>query len=842
MKNFWSLIPRNLMKNKKRVFFIAVGIILSISLIISLSIMLDILKTSSYKRMVDDDGGIYDASFFTSQKKNLEKLSKDSVVNKTSIFACLGNYKLPNTKYILEINGYDNNIAEFLNFKLSKGRYPKNNNEIAMEEWILNNMPKKYNIGDKIKLTSSIQYINTQGKPDEIKNEDEFILVGTFEYKFNKNGQKNKAIAYVTKNYVEGVLPSKYIQYGGYLITNSNNPIEKGIQLLEATDDYEKIFFKRNSSKIFTLQIFKTVDFISIVLYIIISIVASVIIYNIFNMSVTERIREFGMLRAIGASPSKIKILVLGEGLILGCIFIPLGIIIGSFVVKGIIILMSGYKDFSAIMDIPKNGVIASFIVGFLTIVIGVYSPAKKASKISPMEAINSNNNLQLKGKNIKKNSQVKNIISKNFGFAEDMAYLNLNRNKKRFITTLVSLSISIIMFMIINYLINCSDPLNSIKTKMGGDFLISTTNSQQNYSISDKDLEDIKNINGIDKVNKSNELKTTIEVEREKITNEGMKYIERESKKSPEAKNNFQQKIYSFNATAFGYTSENLKTMKKHIVKGKIDINDMNEKPEIILAQNLNYNNNTKLNLGDSIVLDYPYYDSKGNFVNMRNETFIIRALLNQDYAAPDMKIGNVVIMSDKVAEKYLNIKGYQNIKINLSKNGNYDEVEKTLKYKLSKHRGATLVSYKEALEKAKKDNLQVSLIMYSFVVVVAIVSIVNLLNIMSMNVLLRKKEIGMLRAIGFGNDEVKKMIRAEGIFYGVASGFWGTAFGTVLSFIFFVLTRKSLTQGMTWRFPIVTIIALFLVTIVICLLSSINASRRVFSSSIVESIKGGE
>lgn len=836
MKSFWSLIPRNLVKNKKRVFFIAVGIILSISLIISLSIMLDTLKSSSYKRMIDDCGGNYDVFFYAKDKKDLEKLAKDLVVDKTSTLLKLGDYQVPNSKYILEVNGYDRNISEFTNFKILQGRYPESNNEIAMEEWVLNAMPKKYKIGDKIKLNLTI------GSFEKFNKEEEFTLTGIFQYKFNTNQLKNTGLAYVPKAYAEVVVPPKELLYRGYLNINPKLPMEESFMLLPATDDYKDIEFHKNSIKSFLLQGYKSINFISIILYIVISIVASVIIYNIFNMSVTERIREFGMLRAIGASPSRIKMLVLGEGLILGFIFIPLGIIIGNYVVKGIIILMSGYKDFSAIMHIPKGGIVTSFIVGFSTIVIGVYSPAKKASRISPMEAINSNNNLQFKGKNIKKNSRMKNIINKRFGFTSDMAYLNIKRNRKRFITTVISLSISIIMFMLVNYLINCADPLKNFKAKMGGDFVITTAEDQPNYALSDKDIDYIRDIKGVDKIVKLKVSDSYIQVPKEEVTNDGIKFLEKDSKLTLQSMDDFKKQRFKFKSEVRGYTLEDLDNFKEQLLQGEIDKDRLQKEKVVIVGQNLNYSNYTKLNVGDKIQLGYCVYNENGKFWGYKSEEFTIGALLKKDFKSNDGQINNVIIVSDKVAEKYLNIKGYQNVKVNLSKNANYDEVEKILKEMLIKHRGATLVSYKEALEKAKKNSLQLSLIMYSFVLVVAIVSIVNLLNIMSMNVLLRKKEMGMLRAIGFGNDEVKKMLRAEGVFYGVASGFWGTAVGTVLTFIFFVLTRKSLIQGMTWSFPIVTIVVLFIVTIVVCLLSSMNASRRVFSSSIVESIKGVE
>lgn len=839
MRSFWSLIPRSIFKNKKRIFFIAVGIILSMSLIISLSIMVEALKKSSYQSMVDNSGGIYDIIFYTSDKKGIEKLTQDPIIDKISTSVNLGTYNLPKTNYSLEINGYEKNIFELVNFRLLEGRSPKNDNEIAIEQWMLKYMPKKYEIGEKINLTSIIKYTNVQGKTEEIKNENEFTLVGTFEYKFNTNGEKNKATAYVTKKYVEGILPQKLIKYCGYLTLNSSYPIEKGTQFLMSTSEYENIYFRLNFMKTVMLNGLKVLNFAIVVLFIIISIVASIIIYNIFNVSVMERIREFGMLRALGASPGKIKALVLGEGLILGCVFIPLGIIIGNFLVKIAIKSVSGYKDFGGILNIPSSGVAACFIIGFLTIIMGVYSPARKASKISPMEAINSNNNLQLEGTKIKQNLRKQRIIDSVFGFAGNMAYLNLSRNRKRYLTTVVSLSISIIIFMLVSFLINSANPIKSVRTKMGADFIISSTSIQDKYSVGSKDVESIRNIVGIKEVKVQKDLLTTLEVPGTKITQEGMKFLKSQSNKDPKARSDFEQKIYNFNVDVLGYEVEDLNSLKEHLEAGEVDIEAMNIKPIAILGQNLNYSNNTTLKVGDEIKINFLNYDDKGNYIGERLETFVIGGLLKDNYMSTDISIKNIVIVSNSVADKYLNLKGYQQVKVSLNNNGNYDEVKKNLENTLKNYRNIRLTDYKEELERVKKLYLQLTLIMYSFVLIVAIVSIINLLNIMSMNVILRKREIGMLRSLGFGNDEVKKMIITEGLFYGLNSSIWGAGLGTVLSYLLFLISRKILMVGMVWKFPIITVVMIFVATTSICLLASVNASKRVFSSSIVESVR---
>ena len=287
----------------------------------------------------------------------MDTLSKDPIINKTSIGINLGIHEIQNTKYTMEINGYEKNIPELINFKLVQGRYPEKDNEIALEDWILDKLPQKYKLGDEITLPSNLSYINFKRNSVNLNIENKFILVGTFKYTCTQNAGKSRAIAYVTKEYVQSKLPTEAIKYFGYSSINNEYSLGKGLELLTMTDQYQNIFINTNIAKEYIPKLFKIIDFISAVLYLIISIVAGIIIYNIFNISITERIKEFGMLRAIGSSPGQIKMLVLGEGIILGCIFIPIGIILGNFIIKGMIILISGYKDVGGVMYIPVSGI-----------------------------------------------------------------------------------------------------------------------------------------------------------------------------------------------------------------------------------------------------------------------------------------------------------------------------------------------------------------------------------------------------------------------------------------------------------------------------------------------------
>jgi len=267
MRSFWGIIPRYIIKNKKRIVFMGIGIVLSVALIVSLSIIQESVIKTSYERMIDDAGGIYDISFFTRDYGKFEELKTDSAVEKISIVTSLGTHKIPKSKVTVDIKAYDVNITEFLNFKLIEGKYPEKGNEIALEQWVLDAFPQKYKIGDTIKLSHTIEYRSLEGKqlPEEI--ESDFILVGTFNHTANQFSNKNTAKAYITKEFLKNTLKNQKLEYEGYILVNPIGSVSDTTIQLAATTNYNKIFFSENYTKISTLQSLKVFSVIFKVLF-----------------------------------------------------------------------------------------------------------------------------------------------------------------------------------------------------------------------------------------------------------------------------------------------------------------------------------------------------------------------------------------------------------------------------------------------------------------------------------------------------------------------------------------------------------------------------------------------
>lgn len=843
MRSFWGIIPRYIIKNKKRIVFMGIGIVLSIALIVSLSIIQESVSKTSYERMVDDSGGIYDISFFTRDYEKFQELKTDSAVEKMSIAANLGEYKIPNSKVNIDIKAYDENVTEFLNFKLTEGRYPEKGNEIALEQWVLDAFPQKYEIGDTMKFPHTVEYRTLDGERLQEEIESNFVLVGTFKYTNNQFPNKNIAKAYITKEFLKDNLKNQNLEYEGYIMINPTSSVTDTAMQLAATNNYSKIFFNENYVKTSTIQYGKVFELIFKVLFIIIGVVASIIIFNVFNISITERIKEFGMLRAIGASPLRIKGIVLGEGITLGMIFIPIGIFLGSLAVRTVMMLSSATRDLNGLFHIPMAGITPALVVGFLSIIIGVYFPAVKASRISPMEAISSNNNLNLKGRKIKSSLEGNGTLRKKFKFPANMAYMNINRNKKKFITTIVSLSITIIMLSCVNYLIGSADPIANFKKNFPGDFVLLSSGISKDYGLTEKDIRKLSKIKGVEKISTERRISSPVYVPAESVTSKGLKFEEANSNRNPYLKELFNKKQYFFGTRTLGYSSEELEKLKAGLIEGNIDVNEMKEKKLAIVAQDLNYRDYTNIKVGDRIKISYPIYDEKGNPVRDLKEVFEVGAVVKEEMlASVDASTSIMFIVSEDAMKNYLNIDNYQQANITLNKDANYEQAEKEIRDTMKLSRDLTIKSFKEELKATKESNMKLSMTLYSLVFIVAIVSVINLINIMYMNVMIRNKEIGMMRALGFGSDEVRAMIKHEGMFYGFAASILGITLGMFSTYVIYIKGRGLIKADMAWNFPTLEVAVVFVITIFITVIAAMLPSRKLFTSSVVDSIRGIE
>jgi len=197
---------------------------------------------------------------------------------------------------------------------------------------------------------------------------------------------------------------------------------------------------------------YATIMGIGVILSAIIVAASVIVISNAFRVSAGERLSQFGILKSVGATKRQIAESIMYESVFLSLIGLPLGIIVGLLVhFIGIEIANYLIGDlFTAETGTRFNfvlawqAIIASIAIGFMTVLLSAWLPARKAAKIPAISAILRHGDVKITAKHVRANWLIKNL----FGFEGMLASKSLKRNRRNFRATVVSLTISIILFI----------------------------------------------------------------------------------------------------------------------------------------------------------------------------------------------------------------------------------------------------------------------------------------------------------------------------------------------------------------------------------------------------------
>ena len=402
MKVLNDLSIQDLKLNKKRSIVIIIGIILSTALICGVAG----LVTSFQKTMVNtakEGQGNYHTIFYNVPKEELKYIEENREVKDYFLSEELGYSYLPNHKNVEEtpivnVISMNDKFIENMSVKLKEGRLPENDTELAISTRINAKFNTNYKVGDTITLNINETEQNMEnGIPKTYKIvgiiERPILAIESYDVDWftaitkmqNVNKKANIAVLYNK--------PKDYIKNTETInnITKTENKVNKELLAYEGTSlDDETL------KTIYGLGAF----IIGIVL------VSSVfVIRNGFEISITERLKQYGMLSSIGATKKQIKKSVYFEGFILGLIGIPLGIISGVFAIY-ILVNVVNY----ILKDYISKGTLLTFSISWIAIAISVFvaiitiwlsckKSAQKASKVSPIEAIRNTEDVKLKAK-----------------------------------------------------------------------------------------------------------------------------------------------------------------------------------------------------------------------------------------------------------------------------------------------------------------------------------------------------------------------------------------------------------------------------------------------------------
>ena len=810
-----KLSIRNVKLNKNRTISTIIGIILSVALICAVASMGTSFQATLVENAINETG-YYHLKISDVTDENIESLKNNRDIKEVLTISEKGYGKLENSQNVdkpyLKLYSMDKALFEFLKFNLIDGRFPTNNNEIIISEHIIENAKVNYKIGDKIKVDigervtlddDKLYYMNPYINEDEkIINtqEYEFTIVGIIKRPnmnfeaysdpgytiISTNMEAEKQEAYITlKN------PKEYKKAIPNIVGASS--YDSIVGLGENADQKLKYENYQVNDELLRWEAFAFSDSTVSMLYAVIAVVIFIILFtsvfcirNSFAIATTEKMKTYSMLASVGATKKQIKKNVIFEGLLLGIIGIPLGIISGVFAVFVLLQIVNNllgryllaHVD-GIVFKISILPILLSIILGVITIYLSARSSAKRASKVSPIEGLRNSSDIKIKNKNLK----VPKIIFKIFKTGGVLAYKNLKRNKKKYRTTVISISISIFIFITMNsFITNMFDLTNNYYEDYNYNLLISgalkteeikkivSNDTVESYSIL-YNTDGTYKIKDLDKII-ANDSYPINEIDGEKYAS--LQIVALDNK-------DFEEYVKEINVNyddvkdvgilcdeyqIYDETSEKQKEVRRYKY----------EKGDIIEGEY----KNEKLKIKVGVVsktkpngIEKTYYSDGFLVVN------------KEQFKNLDFRLDVITMQSN-------NASSLQNEIENINKSANVYNIEETAKQE-------------------KSMVLVVKIFLYGFIAVITLIGITNIFNTITSNMELRQKEFAMLKSIGMTKKEFNKMINLETIFYGVKSWVYGTILGLLGTFAMYKAFSVKIEQGIYIPINAIIISAIF-------------------------------
>lgn len=848
MKILNRLTIKNLKLNKKRTIVTIIGIILSTALMVGIGLLFSSFHDYMIRETISYNGR-YEANY---ENVSLSKVNNLKVKDFVYFYEKTIGFSKFNSKneykpyiYITGVN------KEFFNeLELVNGRFPEKDNEIIISQHINTNGGASYKVGDNIILSYGERVVDKE----IITSNSEYV---GGEYLNNLKEKEYKIVGIVKRSNYENYSACGYSAFtldmdsndgnvNLFVVFNSNKKIIKQSEKLATDIDYDgyidynstllALYGESTYSNIMSSMIMMIIIMLSLV-----SIGCIIVIYNSFAISVMERKKEFGLLSSIGATRRQLSYTVFFEAFVVGVIGIVLGII-SAYVGIGVVIviinnLIGDILEFKLNLVTNLWFIIIPIIFMVVVIIISSIIPSRRASKVSPIEAIRQNDDIKINKKKIKTSK----IVTKLFGVEGEIALKNIKRNKKKYRVTIVSLFISIVLFIsfssYMNYTINtASDVVGEIPY----DYQINYYDVDNNTEINNKIEEiisspevndyiryDIFNINIISNYDYSKDYlefygnnygtDALDELKNNKYTHASIIVLDDSSyQKFKQSIGLTSDKIILFNKFK-GVSYSNNKRVNYNIPfvdnkdNGNIKICNFDNLNEEDIEDN--YIKYCSKNINNIFVTDKSY-DLLEDLAYADNHKFIINKKMYD------------VIFGNKIDYSVVNIISDNTTAI--------DDLTKDF----DKYENVNYINLKEEFKQTNNLILVVKILMYGFIGLITLIGVTSVFNTISTSMALRKREFAVLRSIGLTKKGFNKILFFESLFFGLKSLVYAIPVGVgVTILIHFALSDMINISSVIipWKAIVISIIAVF----VIVLATMMYSTNKIKKHNIIEQIR---
>lgn len=939
-----TLTLKNLKLNMKRTIVTIVGIILATAL---LSALVTLVSSFQYS-MIEyqkQKGGDFHVKFSNVKMSELSEFKNNRNIESTFETMGMGFAKLDGCKnedkpyaYVMATDeaGFERGC-----FKLIEGRMAKNEDEIVIPRHLKTNGRIDIKVGDEITLDIGKRYdSNTESVIwENIAYEHEaetltdtvtkrYKVVGIMErpgygmedysaagYTFVTYSDELAAIDNGTKSevneadttltvysrYTQKALRNKdavtadIIGVDEKLFEKSNNSsvemsAEESDRFLKEMENAKyDIYINRfliSYECVFPIDgTFKALFTVAAVVALIIILTSVYCIKNSFNISITEKIRQYGMLASVGATRRQIKSSVKTEAAMLGVVGIPVGTmsgILASFIlVKVVNALSAGWLNFALSFHTSLPALILAVILSIATIYFSATGSARRAAKVTPLEAIRNTKEIKIKSAKLKTPA----IIGRIWGIGGVISYKNIKRNKKKYRTTVTSIVICSVTFIVISYFMSMAFSV------VGMSYASVDYNIGINMSCK-KDLD----------IEKLSELLSGIEGAKDYLVGAGY-YFDVDKPEYTKEYGEYCGQLYDDRedvSQEFFITVLNDKSYDKYasdagvknadtgaILVNKCTFDVYNEKSSKYVKEEMEL---YKYKAGDTIECGYNVYDDASSDDNAAegdtesstddnnavegdtesgtedNSGYVDEETINNGVRKTvDVTIAGV---TDKVPTCYngygntsllfMNQKGFESLwadgKSNELKPGhasysayvvaeNADEYQDTFEKETEENPEYSQISfYVSNMDKQMRDEKSLFTLLgvfaYGLIVVIALIGITNIINTLSTGMELRSREFATLRSIGMTDKQFAGMVRLESVFISVKALVIGVPLGILISYLLCVMMNR-MDDAIIYEPPYKAIILCIVVVIMLIYAIMKLSMTKLRHNNIVETIK---
>ena len=940
-----TLTLKNLKLNRKRTIVTIVGIILATAL---LSALVTLVSSFQYS-MIEyqkQKGGDFHVKFSNVKMSELSEFKNNRNIESTFETMGMGFAKLDGCKnedkpyaYVMATDeaGFERGC-----FKLIEGRMAKNEDEIVIPRHLKTNGRIDIKVGDEITLDVGKRYdSNTESVISEncaYEHEAETLtdtvtkhykVVGIMErpgygmedysaagYTFVTysdelaaidNGTKSEAseadtTLTVYSRYTKKALRNKdavtadIIGVDEKLFAKANNSsvemsAEESDRFLKEMENAKYDIYMNgyliSYECVFPIDgTFKALFTVATVVALIIILTSVYCIKNSFNISITEKIRQYGMLASVGATRRQIKSSVKTEAAMLGVVGIPVGtmsgILASLILVKVVNALSAGWLNFALSFHTSLPALILAVIMSIATIYFSATGSARRAAKVTPLEAIRNTKEIKIKSAKLKTPA----IIGRIWGIGGVISYKNIKRNNKKYRTTVTSIVICSVTFIVISYFMSMAF------SRVGMSYASTDYNIGINMSCKkDLDIEKLsKLLSGIEGA--EDYLVGAgydFDVDKPEYTKEYGEYCRQLYDDSEDVSQMFlitvlDDKSYDKYASDAGI--KNAAAGAILVNKGTFDVYNENSSKYVKKEMEL-----YKYKAGDTIECGYNVYDDASSDDNAAegdtesstddnnavegdtesgtedNSGYVDEETINNGVRKTvDVTIAGV---TDKVPTCYngygntsllfMNQKGFESLWAD-GKSGNEfkpgnatysayvvaenaDEYQDTFEKETEGNTEYSQISfYVSNLDKEMRDEKSLFTLLgvfaYGLIVVIALIGITNIINTLSTGMELRSREFATLRSIGMTDKQFAGMVRLESVFISVKALVIGVPLGILISYLLCVMMNR-MDDAIIYEPPYKAIILCIVVVIMLIYAIMKLSMTKLRHNNIIETIK---